>query len=88
MSRISFRPRGGQEGIECTYKEQQELANALHCDFNDEWIPLPNVSLEEQVKRFMEADETEDSYPDIYWENDGGKHGWCNSHTGRVVQWG
>lgn len=85
---MSIRPRGGQVGIECTKAEQTELAHHLMTEFGDEVIPLPNVSLEEQIKRFKEADETETSFPDVYWENENGSHGWCNSYTGRVVQWG
>ena len=85
MSKISFRPRGGQEGIEVTTKELEVFSGKLGKQFIDEVIPLPNISPEKQ-KLFLEmcpctADQ-------IYWERDNGKHGWCCSDCGTVTQWG
>jgi hypothetical protein len=88
MSKLSFRPRGGCEGIEFTRTEQLKLCYALASEFADEFVPLPNVTIEEQVARYKDGTNDDDDSNCIYWETETGSHGWCNPYNGRVVQWG
>ena len=93
MATISYRPRGGQEGIECSVFEQNELATVIKTTYIDKYIPLPNMSIEEQAELILrlqneEGDKDGDFDNAIYWENEEGSHGWCDMESGKVVQWG
>ena len=89
MSKISFRPRGGQEGIEVTIKELDKFSTSIGSEYLDAFIPLPNLTVDEQKIKLKgnnacrcEIHETQ------YWETDKGNHGWCCNNCGKVIQWG
>jgi hypothetical protein len=85
MSKISYRPRGGEEGIEVTTDEQIEFVNQMELEFIDQVIPLPTLSVDEQRERLKTCTDHAD---EIYWETETGSHGWCCEFCGEVVQWG
>ena len=87
MSKLCFRPRGGQEGINPSKIEMETLSRVMSAKYADEYIPLPNLTLPEQVK--ILKSETKCTHKDVeYWETNSGGHGWCCSKCGTVVQWG
>ena len=77
MSKIEFRPRGGQDGISLT---DVELA-AFNRDneYQDEVVPLPDGN---KSRIGCGHENTE------YWETNTGSHGWCCTKCGEVTQWG
>lgn len=85
MSKISYRPRGGEEGIEVTTEELIKFSNVLGLEFRDQVMPIPSVSIEEQRIRLKHCPSHDN---EIYWETETGSHGWCCEHCGEVVQWG
>ena len=88
MSTYGHCHRGGQEGIVTTYSEMLELAAIMETEYVDEYIPLPGIDLQAQVKKIEEHVEDTGYDNSIYWETETGAHGWCNRDTGKVVQWG
>lgn len=87
MSKMAFCKRGGQMGISFTQKEAVDLGNILKSKTID-YIPLPDVELSKQLIRIKEAAEDEPVDRVEYWECENGSHGWCCTHTGKIVQWG
>lgn len=89
MSTFAFRPKGGMEGISVTKAEMMYFSKFIvKTEYINDYIPLPNVTMTAQAERIAEANEENSDGETIYWENEYGSHGWCNSWTGRVVQWG
>lgn len=89
MSKIGYCPRGEMQGIVTTEAEQIELKNVLEEHYIDHFIPLPDVTPEQQKVKRCTCDKDHDSMEDaIYWENETGAHGWCCSECGEVLQWG
>jgi hypothetical protein len=88
MSKISFRPRGGQEGIEVTKAELKETAQFFNSQYLDMFIPLPDTTLDNQKCLLETCDERDEHGNARYWETETGSHGWCCSICGSVVQWG
>lgn len=86
MSKFGFCVKGGEDGIQVTTQELVAFAKNTGREFIDEFIPLPNVSVEEQLKRIENC--KCDSDEETYWERENGKHGWCCPNCGTVVQWG
>ena len=85
MSKISYRPRGGMEGIETNQNEQAQLAVAMNSKYIDEFIALPGKSIQEQVQLIKECEDHDNA---IYFEDEEGSHGWCCRHCGKTIQWG
>jgi hypothetical protein len=85
MSEFSHCSSGGQNGIRVSDEELNEFSNEIGSKYLDQFIPLPNLSTEEQKERMVSCKEHEDAE---YWERDNGKHGWCCSDCGKVIQWG
>lgn len=85
MSKLSFRPRGGQTGIETTEQELIEFAQEIGEKACDNYIPLPDTEASIQKLRMLGCPHHDD--PE-YWEDDNGAHGWCCGHCGKVIQWG
>lgn len=83
MSNISFRPRGGQEGIAFTDEEQRELARKKNMKVTDLYVPLPQGNPD----KCSLGDKCGDTAMQ-YFENENGRHGWCCSVCGKVYQWG
>lgn len=86
MSSFEYCPRGGQEGIATTENEQIDLAMFLAKEHGDDYIPLPNFQMEQQLINTEKPHDHDEVV--VYWENDFGRHGWCCSYCGKVVQWG
>ncbi len=86
-STYEYRPRGGQQGIAPKAMDMQKLAKAVGSKYMDEYIPLPNVPFDEQVRRIAERKPASMDNAE-YWEDAKGSHGWCDGHTGEVVQYG
>jgi len=92
MSKIDYCPRGGQAGILVTTKELQKLSKALGVEYIDQYITIPQLTIQEQVKE-IPNDKSDciacNCDPTWYWENkDTGSHGWCCCNCGKVSQWG
>ena len=88
MSEYGYCPRGDQDGIITNHYEMLELAEIAGSKCSDEYIPLPGVDMQTQVKKIKEV-ETDPTYDNVvYWESDTGERGWCDKYTGIVVQWG
>lgn len=85
MSQISYRPRGGQEGIDFTMEEQNKLANSLKSEYRDLYVPLPEKTIQEQTILIKKCKEHSN---ETYFENENGSHGWCCGKCGTVLQWG
>ena len=85
MSKIEYRPRGGQEGISVSTDELVEFAEFMGTKYIDTFIPIPNVPNETQKKRTKDCKHDGDA---AYYETETGSHGWCCSHCGTVTQWG
>lgn len=84
-----YRPRGGQDGIVVTIDQLVQFARYLGNKYIDQCIPLPDLTLAQQVKKLSEIPEAESSLNEAtYYETETGEHGWCCSWTGRVLQWG
>lgn len=83
---ISFRPRGGQDGIEVTQSELNEFADFLGEKAMDAYIPIPRMTREAQ----KEAIATDHDHFKVteYYEDEQGYHGWCCLKCGKVVQYG
>jgi len=86
MSIISYRPRGGQNGIEVTTKELEIFSGKIGSQYLDEVIPLPATTIEEQKKKLKDCSCTIEN--SLYWKTDNGSHGWCCEKCGAVTQWG
>lgn len=87
MSSYEYCERGGQEGIYTTTGEQVELAELLIETYRDTYIPLPKFTPEKQKEIIENVPHDHDEVVD-YWENESGRHGWCCSQCGKVIQWG
>lgn len=86
MSKYTYCPVGGMEGILVSLSEVKQFQLAIGADFSDEVIPLPNLTPEQQ-KAMLTVCENHDE--DIqYWEKTNGKHGCCCTKCGTVTQWG
>ena len=91
MSYIGYGKRGGMQGILFSYEEALELSNLIGSKYLDEYVPLPNISLEKQVtERIKVCNSNKDDCGDNveYYERDNGSHGWCCTYCGKVHQWG
>ena len=90
MSKIEYCPGGGMEGIRVSDEELNTFADAIGSNALDEFIPLPNLSIEQQkamISVCNHQDEDNDEKSE-YWENKDGGHGWCCTTCGKVTQWG
>jgi hypothetical protein len=86
MSKYGYCVNGGEDGIQVTTDELDKFGDVVGSEALDEFIPLPNVPSESQIIRIKECSCSE--HEEIYWERENGRHGWCCSNCGIVVQWG
>lgn len=86
MSKYGYCVNGGEDGIQVTTKELEAFAKKAKVEFTDAFIPLPNISADEQLKLIKNCSCDQDD--EQYWERENGKHGWCCSKCGTVTQWG
>ena len=85
MSKFSFRPRGGMNGIEVSKFELGVFANFIGRKHIDEVIPLPNMEMNKQAELIKNCKVHSESF---YYETETGSHGWCCSKCGTVTQGG
>ena len=62
------------------------FSRVVGSSYDDEYIPLPGVDADEQVKRIKDC--SHDQNNEVYWETEKGNHGWCCGHCGTTIQWG
>jgi len=83
MSKLSFRPVGGLNGIELRDNELDTFNGGMGLEQNL-FVPLPHGTTTVQFNK-AKGCQHEDTQ---YWEKQNGQHGWCCSDCGLITQWG
>lgn len=87
MSTIGHCKRGDMDGIKTTTIEQNQLADLIHNEYIDAFIPLPGMDIHAQSLAMNSPHDCK-LEGSRYWENENGSHGWACKVCGKVHQWG
>ena len=88
LSKYDECKRGGTYGIKVSVTNLKKYAKILNENYIDKFIPIPNLSVTENIERIKNCKcESETSPQMSYYESTSG-HGWCCKNCGRVHQWG
>jgi hypothetical protein len=90
MPTIAFCPKGGQSGILISEQERAEFGKQITQLYSNLFIPLPDTSLADQKKKMQNCSSNHAAMQDAqYWEEiKTGRHGWCCSECGKILQLG
>lgn len=83
MSKLSFRPVGGLNGIELRDNELDTFNGGMGLG-QHLFVPLPEGTTSKQLRKAKDCAHLDKSY----WEAHAGNHGWCCADCGIITQWG